>query len=288
MELPFKVMDADGHIAEDTSHIRDYMEAPYNENLWQGIPDKQGRVGHASSLSGQSFVDTTMGGTKGSVGPAGYPFPNDWLEALEWGNMDTTVLFPYQPPRLWRHLRPRLHDSLVSRLQLLPRRRVAFRKPQAQGRLPDAIAGRRCVDQGDETHNHRARILRRDRTRPWFRGPGSPECTTPSTKRPRASGASSPSTAAPQSTCAFNKFIQKHTASFPMSNMLQLVHMTYEGVFEKVPQSPDRLPGNGMHLGPILHEPHGRRVGEARPSRSHGLQESPQRIHQVRQRLLPR
>ena len=33
----------------------------------------------------------------------------------------------------------------------------------------------------------------------------------------------------------FNKFIQKHTASFPMSNMLQLVHMTYEGIFERFP-----------------------------------------------------
>ena len=38
MELPFKVMDADGHIAEDTSRIRDYMEAPYKRQPLAGHP----------------------------------------------------------------------------------------------------------------------------------------------------------------------------------------------------------------------------------------------------------
>ena len=42
MELPFKVMDADGHIAEDVSRIKEYMEPPYNDNLWVGVPDSQG------------------------------------------------------------------------------------------------------------------------------------------------------------------------------------------------------------------------------------------------------
>ena len=33
----------------------------------------------------------------------------------------------------------------------------------------------------------------------------------------------------------YTKFIQRHTIGFPVSNMMQMMHMTYEGVFEKFP-----------------------------------------------------
>ena len=33
----------------------------------------------------------------------------------------------------------------------------------------------------------------------------------------------------------FPKFIQRHVASFPVSNILQVVNMTLEGVFERFP-----------------------------------------------------
>ena len=106
MELPFKVMDADGHIAEDVSLIKEYMEPPYNDNLWVGVPDSQGRVGHATSLADTSFVDTTMGGSMGSVGPPGYPFPKDWLGGPRMGRDGYHLPVPDQPARIRQHLRP--------------------------------------------------------------------------------------------------------------------------------------------------------------------------------------
>ena len=36
MQLPFGVIDADGHIVEDQARIREYMPEPYNE-----LPDGQ-------------------------------------------------------------------------------------------------------------------------------------------------------------------------------------------------------------------------------------------------------
>ena len=33
----------------------------------------------------------------------------------------------------------------------------------------------------------------------------------------------------------YTKFIQRHTIGFPVSNMMQMMHMTYEGVYEKFP-----------------------------------------------------
>ena len=46
MQLPFGVIDADGHIVEDQARIREYMPEPYNGFLMDNLPDAQGRVGH--------------------------------------------------------------------------------------------------------------------------------------------------------------------------------------------------------------------------------------------------
>ena len=234
MELPFKVMDADGHIAEDVSRIKEYMEPPYNDNLWVGVPDSQGRVGHATSLADTSFVDTTMGGSMGSVGPPGYPFPKDWLEALEWGGMDTTFLFPTNLLGYGNIFDPdymlaltRAYNNYVSDewLKTSPRLRAVSLVP-----LLDVGEGvkemRRTITElgfsGVTVPAHGFGGLGDRRYDPFYEEAQSLGClvavhgNTPEYMR-------------------FNKFIQKHTASFPMSNMLQLVHMTYEGIFERFP-----------------------------------------------------
>ena len=94
MQLPFGVIDADGHIVEDQARIREYMPEPYNGFLMDNLPDAQGRVGHGSAITNRAFADSTLGGRMGGIGPAGYPFPKDWLDALELGGMEMTFLFP--------------------------------------------------------------------------------------------------------------------------------------------------------------------------------------------------
>ncbi len=234
MELPFKVMDADGHIAEDVSRIRDRMAPPYNDNLWGGVPDRQGRVGHASALSDMSFVDTTMGGSMGSVGPPGYPFPNDWLDALEWGGMDTTILFPTNllgygnifDPDYMTALCRAYNDYVAEEwLKASPRLRAVSLMPLLQ--VEESIKEmRRTITElgfsGVTVPAHGFGGLGDRKYDPFYEEAQALDClvavhgSTPEYMR-------------------FNKFIQKHTASFPMSNMLQLVHMTYEGVFERFP-----------------------------------------------------
>ena len=136
MQLPFGVIDADGHIIEDQARIRDYMPEPYNGFLMDNLPDSQGRVGHGSAITNRAFSDSTLGGRMGGLGPAGYPFPKDWLDALGLGRHGDDIPFSDRTPNLRHHMGPRLPQSPHLRLQLLDSRRMAQRQPQAQGCLP--------------------------------------------------------------------------------------------------------------------------------------------------------
>ncbi len=61
----------------------------------------------------------------------------------------------------------------------------------------------------------------------------------------------------------FDKFIEVHTLSHPVAQMIQLTGMIFEGVPEKYPQPSDRVHGSRLLLAAVLDGPHGRGVGEA-------------------------
>ena len=234
MKLPFKVMDADGHIAEDQAKLRDYMEPPYNANLFESVPDKRGWVGHGTAITDKTFVDTTMGGRMGSLGPPGFPFPQDWLEALDRGGMDTTYLFPTNLLGYGNIFDPeymvaltRAYNNLVSDewLKVSPRLRAVSLTPLCK--VDEAVKElRRTITElgfsGVMVPAHGFGGLGDRKFDPFYEEAQRLDCLvavhggTPEYMR-------------------YNKFIQKHTASFPISNMLQMVHMTYEGVFERFP-----------------------------------------------------
>ena len=76
MQLPFGVIDADGHIVEDQARIREYMPEPYDGFLMDNLPDAQGRVGHGSAITNRAFSDSTLGGRMGGIGPSqAFRFP---------------------------------------------------------------------------------------------------------------------------------------------------------------------------------------------------------------------
>jgi uncharacterized protein len=77
--LPTKgFVDADGHVRDNEASYRKYMEAPYNQRLVLATP------------GGGDGFDRPLLGTLGrqSVDAA------DWIEALDAGGVETTVLYP--------------------------------------------------------------------------------------------------------------------------------------------------------------------------------------------------
>jgi hypothetical protein len=71
-------IDADGHVRDNDASYRKYMEAPYNQRLVM-----------VAAGGGDGF-DRALLGTLGRQGVNA----NDWLEALDDGGVETTVLYP--------------------------------------------------------------------------------------------------------------------------------------------------------------------------------------------------
>ena len=71
-------IDADGHIRDDERQLREYLEPPYNDRVF---------LGGGSPRDGW---DNSMGAQLGTR-PVD---PQVWLDALERGNLDQTVLYP--------------------------------------------------------------------------------------------------------------------------------------------------------------------------------------------------
>ena len=78
-----RAIDGDGHIGEDSAKIHQYLEEPYR-TFRSGISGPAGLV----PLDGW---DRYMG-RRHYRGGAGRP--EDWIEALKWGDMEATVVYP--------------------------------------------------------------------------------------------------------------------------------------------------------------------------------------------------
>jgi len=234
MKLPFKIVDADGHIVEEAARLRDYMTPPYNTYLMESAPDRQGRVGHGSAIANRAFHDTTIGGKLGSTGPAGFPTPQDWLETMDLGGIEMTYLFPtntltygyiYDPE--YMVALTQAYNTFVAEewLTASPRFQAAALMPLANvdaavRELKRTFGG--LGFSGAMVHAMGFGGLGDQKFDPFYQEAQDLSCVV------AVHGDNA-------DFMKFNKFIQRHTASLPMSNMLQLVHMTYEGVFERFP-----------------------------------------------------
>ena len=262
MQLPFGVIDADGHIIEDQARIRDYMPEPYNGFLMDNLPDSQGRVGHGSAITNRAFSDSTLGGRMGGLGPAGYPFPKDWLDALDWGGMEMTFLFPtvlltygtIWDPDYLKALTYAYNCWIADEwLSVSPKLKAVSLVP-----LTDVEAGtkemRRTITEsgfsGVMLPAVGFRRLRRAPLRPLLRrGPG-PRLP------PRR----------PWRHLRVHAIHQVHPAPHHRLPYLQHAADRPHGLrrsLRTVPDSKGRLPGDGLHLGPLLPRQDGRGMGES-------------------------
>ena len=234
MQLPFGVIDADGHIVEDQARIREYMPEPYNGFLMDNLPDAQGRVGHGSAITNRAFADSTLGGRMGGIGPAGYPFPKDWLDALELGGMEMTFLFPttlLTYGTIWDPDYLKAVTSAYNRwiadewMSVSPKLKAVSLVP-----LTDVEAG--------------TKEMRRTVTEAGFSGVMLPAVGfggfgdrkfDPFFEEAQSLGCLVAVHGGTSEYMKYTKFIQRHTTAFPISNMLQSVHMVYGGVFERFP-----------------------------------------------------
>ena len=234
MQLPFGVIDADGHIVEDQARIREYMPEPYDGFLMDNLPDAQGRVGHGSAITNRAFADSTLGGRMGGIGPAGYPFPKDWLDALEWGGMEMTFLFPttlLTYGTIWDPDYLKAVTSAYNRwiadewMSVSPKLKAVSLVP-----LTDVDAG--------------TKEMRRTVTEAGFSGVMLPAVGfggfgerkfDPFFEEAQSLGCLVAVHGGTSEYMKYTKFIQRHTTAFPISNMLQSVHMVYGGVFERFP-----------------------------------------------------
>ena len=234
MDLPFGVVDADGHLVENHARIREHMESPYSSYLLDNVPDKKGRVGHGSALTNIGPPDANMG-RFGSVGPPGYPFPQDWLEMLDRGGMEMTFLFPTSLLDYSSIIDPdyvvalcRAYNDWVAEdwLGVSPRLRAVSLPPLCD--VDEAVKElrRTIMELGFSSVMVSALgfgALGDRKYDPFYEEAQRLNCliavhggTTDQFMR-------------------FPKFIQRHVASFPVSNILQVVNMTLEGVFERFP-----------------------------------------------------
>ena len=287
MQIPFGVIDADGHIVEDQARIREYMPEPYNGFLMDNLPDAQGRVGHGSAITNRAFSDSTLGGRMGGLGPAGYPFPKDWLDALEWGGMEMTFLFPttlltygtiWDPDYLKAVTSAYNHWIADEWMSVSPKLKAVSLVP-----LTDVDAG--------------TKEMRRTVTEAGFSGVMLPAVGfggfgerkfDPFFEEAQSLGCLVAVHGGTSEYMKYSKFIQRHTTAFPISNMLQSVHMVYGGVFERFPDPESRIPGDRVHVGTLLPRQDGRGVGEAWLARNTRLHPQAQRVPEKRQSVVPR
>ena len=222
MKLPFGVVDADGHINEPEDKIREYIEGPYS--AWK----KRIQLG--------SFFDNTQGGQLGSHGGPGFPTTKEWLKAADDGGMEIIHLFPTtllaystitDPDYLvavgkaynnyvydnWLKASPRFKSVALMPLldveESVKEMRRTFTELGYNGVFVAATGFGLLGDKKFDPFWAEAEKL------------GCPiaihggHATAESVR--------------------YTKFIQRHTIGFPVSNMMQMMHLCYEGTFEKFP-----------------------------------------------------
>ena len=237
-KLPFGVIDADGHINEPEHRLRDYIEGPYGEQkrFHHFIPDDDGRVG-GSILAGRMYMDSTLGGRLGSHGGPDFPTPEEWLETADKGGMETIFLFPTTLLGYSQIIDPdylialtRAYNNYVHEewLKVSPRFKSVALMPLMD--VDESIKEmKRCVTELGYSGVFVAAVgfglLGEKRFHPFYAEAEKLD-TFVAVHGGHATSESQ----------RYTKFIQRHTIGFPVSNMMQMMHMTYEGVYELFPE----------------------------------------------------
>jgi predicted TIM-barrel fold metal-dependent hydrolase len=237
MKPPFGVIDADGHINEPETRLREYLEGPYADfkSFHPYIPNREGHVG-GTPLIIQGYMDSTLGARLGTHGPPGFPTPQEWLDTADMGGMETMFLFPstllpfsavidpdYQLALAraynnyvhddWLKFSPRFQSvSLIPFMDINESIKEMRRTISELGYRGVFLAGTGFGLLGEKKNDPFYAEAERLGTFIAVHGGHA----TAENQR-------------------YTKFIQRHTIGFPVSAMMQIMHMTYEGVFEKFP-----------------------------------------------------
>ena len=236
MRPSYGVVDADGHIVESESKLMDYLEGPYAEikRFHSFLPGPDGVVG-GGTIAGKDYFDSSLGGKLGAHGGPGFPSPQEWLDNANKGNLEHIFLFPttllgysrIQDPDYLIAL-TRAYNNYVSEewLKVNPRFKSVALMPFTD--IEESIKEmRRCVTELGFSGVFLAAVgfglLGEKRTHAFYAeaerlGTFVAVHGGHATREQR-----------------YTKFIQRHTIGFPVSAMQQMMHMTYEGVYEKFP-----------------------------------------------------
>jgi uncharacterized protein len=225
--VDFPVNDADGHITESTEQLRPYLEGKLGERgAWVG----------RRSYYPEDGWDRSMGGTLGSsVNDA-----KSWLRIMDEGGMETVVLYPTGGLAIGWVREPdfavalcRAYNNFVHQefLTASPRlRAVALLPFQDVGEAVKEL--RRAVTELGMCGAFAPAVgLRLPLGHPDFHPIyaeaerlGSMVASHATVRGPHFFGAD-----------GFDKFVEVHTLSHPVAQMIQLTGMIFEGVPEKYP-----------------------------------------------------
>jgi len=237
MRPPFGVIDADGHINEPETRLIEFLDPPYRSYLHAWVPDPNGRVNPNVSVAPKlAGFDPTLGGKLGANGPPGFPTPADWLQAMEEGGLELTVLYPTtllgysaidDPDFLVAVTRAYNTYVYEDWLKVSPRFRAVALMP-----LRDVEESfkelRRTITElgfcGAFLPAVGFGLLGDRRLHPLYAEAERLGCLI------AVHGGH-----ATAESMRYTKFIHRHTIGFPVSNMMQMMHMTYEGAFECFP-----------------------------------------------------
>ena len=237
MRPPFGVIDADGHINEPESRLIEFLDPPYRSYLHAWVPDPKGRVNPNVSVAPKlAGFDPTLGGKLGAKGPPGFPTPADWLQAMEEGGLELTVLYPTtllgysaidDPDYLVAVTRAYNTYVYEDWLKVSPRFRAVALMPLRD--VEESIKElRRTITElgfcGAFLPAVGFGLLGDRRLHPLYAEAERLGCLI------AVHGGH-----ATAESMRYTKFIHRHTIGFPVSNMMQMVHMTYEGAFECFP-----------------------------------------------------
>ena len=237
MRPPFGVIDADGHINEPELRLIEFLDPPYRSYLHAWVPDPNGRVNPNVSVAPKlAGFDPTLGGKLGANGPPGFPTPADWLQAMEEGGLELTVLYPTtllgysaidDPDYLVAVTRAYNTYVYEDWLKVSPRFRAVALMPLLD--VEESIKElRRTVTElgfcGAFLPAVGFGLLGDRRLHPLYAEAERLGCLI------AVHGGH-----ATAESMRYTKFLHRHTIGFPVSNMMQMMHMTYEGAFECFP-----------------------------------------------------
>ena len=237
MRPPFQVIDSDGHINEPEEIIATYLPPPYDAYLHAWKPNAEGAIHYNNTLvPKQPGMDPTMGGTLGTNGPAGFPFPSDWLAIMDEAGVEKTYLYPtaFLPYSMMvdpeytvavtRAYNSFIHDhwlqvndrfGAVAVMPLLDAEESAKELRRSVTELGFAGAFTPAVGYG---------LIGRKQNHPFFAEAQDLD-TTVAIHGGHATAEYIP----------YTRFIQRHAVGFPVSQIIQMTSLALEGIFELFP-----------------------------------------------------